>query len=330
MNPRLNNVIILALCTAFLSLSACKSTTSPTDNSGTTLTGTLVYDNGSGENKVATYSFSSQSETVILTNGSCPSWTPTGEVIYEEPSNNLPFNNWKIATISATGMNKHILLDSKMYSINVFKSPKVSQDGSTICFSYWLRGTSQDIYRGHGTVLMKSDGTLLGGIDSLFDGSWMPNGSLVLSATVDGSGGETTFFADGLYLLSADMKQITEIGTGLVKPKHPAASPDGKQVAFSMGNHIWMINADGTGLRQVTTGSKLEGHPCWSPDGKYIACSSYGTFEIAYYAAIAAIPANNTSLIDLTNDSPYWVRDPSQSSGKSYGRVNPRSTIAWR
>ena len=330
MNTRLNNVIILAFCTASLSLTACKSTTSPADNNGTSLTGTLVYDMPTAESKVATYSFSSQRETVIFTNGACPSWTPSGEVIYEEPSNVLPNNDWKIATISANGTNKHILLDSKMFSLNVPKSPKMSKDGSTICFNYWHRNSAQDIYTGHGTLLMRSDGTLLGGLDSLFDGSWMPGGSLVLSATVDELYGEKTFYADGLYLLSADMKQITSIGTGLVKPKQPAASPDGKKIAFSMSNHIWVINADGTGLRQITTGSKEEKHPCWSPDGKYIACTSYGTFEVTFYNAIAAVPANNATVIDLTNDSPYWVKDPSQSSSSSYGRVTPNTSISWK
>ena len=321
---------IVIFCVASFLFISCKTSTSPTDN-GSALTGTLLYDIPSAESEVGTYSFASQHETVIFKGGSGPSWMPNGEILYEEPSDVSPAVNWKIITSASNGTNRKVLLDSKMFSLNVNKSPKMSKDGSTICFNYWLKGGSAaDIYTGHATLLMKSDGTLIGGIDSLFDGSWMPNGSLVLSATVDELYGEKTFYADGLYMLSADMTKITEIGSGIVKPKHPAVSPDGKRIAFAMNGHIWIINSDGTGLRQVTTGSKEEKHPCWSPDGKNIACSCYGTFEVTYFNAIAVVPADNAAAIELTNESSYWVKDPSQSTNSGYGRVTPYSSISWK
>ncbi|MBK9250270.1 MAG: PD40 domain-containing protein [Ignavibacteria bacterium] len=207
----------------------------------------------------------------------------------------------------------------------------MSKDGQTICFNYWIGGTGgPEIHTGHSTLLMKADGTLTFSIDSLFDGSWLPNGGLVMSATVDQLYGEKTFRPEGLYLISADLSTGTTIGTGLVKPKHPAASPDGKRVAFSMNGHIWVINIDGTGLRQVTTGTKLETSPCWSPDGKYIACSSYGVFESSSYSAIAAVPADNATVIDLVNSSSYWVKDVSQSSNITQGRLTISSSISWK
>jgi hypothetical protein len=291
----------------------------------------LVYDIPSSAGQIGTYDFSTQRGTVVFTSGRGPSWTPTGDILYEEPSDVAPPVDWKIVSRAANGTNKNIILDSKMFSLNVSKSPKMSKDGSTICFNYWLGGTrGPELYTGHGTLLMQSDGTLFGGVDSLFDGSWMPDGSLILAATIDELNGEKTFYADGLYKLSADYSEITEVGSGLIKPKHPAVSPDGKYIAFTMNQHIWLINADGSGLRQVTTGSKEEGHPCWSPDGKYIACISFGTFEVSYYNAIAAVPATATTPIDLTNDSPYWVKDPSQSSQSTYGRVTPYTSIYWK
>lgn len=325
-----HKALLLVLCSTFLTLTSCKTSTSPDTSGDSTMSGTLVYDLPSVDSKTFTYSFSSKSESLVFSEGKGPSWTPSGEILYEEPSFHEP--SWKIVLINPNGTNKRILLDSKMSSLSVTKSPKMSKDGSKICFTYWYTDKgSAEIYSGHGTILMKSDGTLIGGLDSLFDGSWMPDGSLVLSATVDELWTTTsTFYADGLYRLSADMTQITEIGSGLIKPKHPAVSPDGKRIAFSMNKHIWMINADGTGLRQVTTGSKEETRPCWSPDGKFVACISYGTFEVSFYNAVAAVPSDATAAIDLKNDSPYWVVDPNLSSSTERGRINPYSSIDWK
>jgi TolB protein len=315
------------LFVASVLFASCTTSTSPSDNSGTSsLTGTLVYDLPSSDYELATYDFQTKRQAIILKDGIGPSWTPTGNVLFEEYD---PVGTafWKISEVAPNGTNKNVLLDSKMFSLSVTKSPKMSPNGKMVSFNYWFMDRTSDIYTGHATLIRLEDGSLLA-VDSLFDGSWAPDNSLVLSATIDELYGEYTFYQDGLYRLAADGSSITSIGSGLVKPKHPAVSPDGTKIAFTMNQHIWMINSDGTGLRQVTTGSKEESHPCWSPDGKYIACISFGTFEVSYYTAIAAVPSTNSAAIDLTNDSPYWVRDPSVTSGDS--RLNPSKSISWR
>lgn len=308
-------------------LASCTSSTSPSDNSGTgSLSGTLVYDIPSADNEVATYSFSTQKQAIVFKNGIGPSWTPDGNVLFEEYDGSGN-GFWKITEVAPNGTNRNVLVDSKMFSLSVTKSPKMSPNGKMVAFNYWCMDRANDIYSAHATLIRMEDGSLLA-VDSLFDGSWAPDNSLVLSATVDELYREYTFYQDGLYRLAADGSAITPIGSGLVKPKHPAVSPDGKKIAFTMNQHIWMINADGTGLRQVTTGSKEESHPCWSPDGKNIACISYGTFEVSYYTAIAVVPATKTSPIDLADDAPYWIRDSNPSASDS--RLNPSKSIAWR
>lgn len=330
--PYLNKSLFALFCAAIFTLTSCKTSTTPDTPGGSTMSGTLVYDMGSSDPQIGLYSFSTQRETIAFTKGLSPSWTPSGEVLYEEPDLFVPNYYWAIALSASNGTNKRIVLGSTIHNNYALKSPKMSKDGSTICFSYWYRGggVPPELTDRHATILMSSSGTLLGEIDSLFDGSWMPDGSLVLSCTLDESAGETTFYGGGLYLLSADNTKITAIGSGLVNPKHPAASPDGKKIAFSMSAHIWVINSDGTGLRQVTTGDKLETHPCWSPDGKYIACMSAGMFEVKSATVIAALPVTNATAIDLNNDSQYWVRDPSQSSNYEYGRITTYSSISWK
>src|SRR5262249_23605431 len=61
----------------------------------------------------------------------------------------------------------------------------------------------------------------------------------------------------------------------------PQISPDGKHVAFTIGdvnfdgnrvvNQIYVTSIDGVSLRQLTSGDRSSSAPRWSPDGKKIA-----------------------------------------------------------
>src|ERR1044072_8997562 len=66
----------------------------------------------------------------------------------------------------------------------------------------------------------------------------------------------------------------------------PQVSPDGRRVAFTIGdvnfdakrvvNHIYTVSIDGSGLKQLTSGDKSSSAPRWSPDGKKIAFTTGG------------------------------------------------------
>jgi len=66
----------------------------------------------------------------------------------------------------------------------------------------------------------------------------------------------------------------------------PQVSPDGKHVAFTIGdvnfdanravNQIYIVSIDGGGLKQLTSGDKSSSAPRWSPDGKKIAFTTGG------------------------------------------------------
>ncbi len=80
-----------------------------------------------------------------------------------------------------------------------------------------------------------------------------------------------------------DIFVINEDGSGkvnLTKKKgddlHPAWSPDGRKIAFTLGNYdIWVMNADGSEPTNLTHNTKSKDrHPAWSPDGRQIAFES--------------------------------------------------------
>ncbi len=66
----------------------------------------------------------------------------------------------------------------------------------------------------------------------------------------------------------------------------PQVSPDGKQVAFTIGDvnfdanrvvtHIYVTPLEGGGMKQLTTGDRSSTAPRWSPDGKKIAFTTGG------------------------------------------------------
>jgi hypothetical protein len=75
--------------------------------------------------------------------------------------------------------------------------------------------------------------------------------------------------ADGfLYSVRPDGTGVRQLGRGA----SPSYSPDGRRIAFRLGDDVWVMNADGTGRRQVTElGDDSEFDPTWSPDGTRIA-----------------------------------------------------------
>ena len=90
-----------------------------------------------------------------------------------------------------------------------------------------------------------------------------PNDEALEIAQPDGTGRKTLFYKEGFSAFT------------------PAWSPDGNQIAFSVGHYfrpaghpksdVGLINADGSGFRVLTNDESNNGFPTWSPDGKRIA-----------------------------------------------------------
>jgi TolB protein len=104
-------------------------------------------------------------------------------------------------------------------------------------------------------------------------------------------------------------------------PQHPAWSPDGKWLAFSMRGDIWKIPADGGEAVAITSGPAYYFEPAWSPDGARIAFAyvTGGNLEIGITGAGGG-PVEPVSPNPRVDIQPAWSRD-----GKSLFFVSARS-----
>ena len=87
----------------------------------------------------------------------------------------------------------------------------------------------------------------------------------------------------------------------------PTYSPDGSQIAFSVGGGIWVMNNDGTNPNLITF--EDDSQPSWSPDGSKIAFTSTRTGV----AQIFTITPIGTDVTNISNNSSANDRFPAFS-----------------
>jgi Tol biopolymer transport system component len=139
-----------------------------------------------------------------------------------------------------------------------------------------------------------------------------PNGPPALTNTIvfvsDRTGVQELHVMHG----NGDVIQLLSTTTG---PKtDPVISPDGREIAFTVGNidvgsasPLWVVNSDGTGLKQLTTDGANDYRPTWSPDGSHIAFVSRRDGN----AEIYVMNADGSDQTNITNnpaddESPTW------------------------
>jgi WD40-like Beta Propeller Repeat len=74
----------------------------------------------------------------------------------------------------------------------------------------------------------------------------------------------------GLFAVDANYRTVRKIVEGFETATMPAASPDGRRVAFVKNGETWVIGIDGTNMVKVFGDGKTS-FPVWSPDGQYVA-----------------------------------------------------------
>jgi len=111
---------------------------------------------------------------------------------------------------------------------------------------------------------------------------------------------------------STNLHTILESGDNIVA--FPAWSPDGKQIAFSIGGffdrpvrpgQVALIYPDGSGLRMLTDPKSNSGFASWSPDGKQLVYRVMGNGQ----QGLRILTVDSGKVTTLTNDYdtfPAW------------------------
>ena len=94
--------------------------------------------------------------------------------------------------------------------------------------------------------------------------AWSPDGRLIAFAS------ERAGLS--IWLMRPDGSKQTRLTNGR-SDEYPTWSPDSKSIAYGRLGDIWIINADGTNDHRLTSGIDEESLPAWSPDGSQIAFS---------------------------------------------------------
>lgn len=154
--------------------------------------------------------------------------------------------------------------------------------------------------------------------EEITDAIWMPDGSVLLATE------------GNLYRSSLPFETVTTITKMEFEEWGAlAVSPDGLQIAFKGGGHLWMMDAQGANLEQITTSAGEEGAPAFSPDGRYLLVGmqqfSSGAGPWGGYYTMYVIPANGKQyrLVDGENSPEVWsVKAKGGKATESYnGRV---------
>lgn len=141
-------------------------------------------------------------------------------------------------------------------------SPAVSPDGSRIAFHV------QPVYYDSRVLVATRTGKIIAEYKDVTEPNWTPDGRLLVAKSTKTEGAKP-----GIFLSDADLKQIKRIDPDLDSASQPAASPDGRRIAFVHHGHIWLMNLDGGGVKQLSSSNSGEKSPSWSPDGKWLAAA---------------------------------------------------------
>lgn len=139
-----------------------------------------------------------------------------------------------------------------------------------------------------------------------------PNGPPALTNTI-------VFVSDRtgvpeLHIMHGNGDVVQLLSTTAGPKTDPVISPDGRKIAFTVGDidigsasPLWVVNSDGTGLEQLTSDGSNDYRPTWSPDGSHIAFVSTrdGNAEIYVMNADGSDQTNITNS-PADDESPTW------------------------
>jgi tricorn protease len=116
----------------------------------------------------------------------------------------------------------------------------------------------------------------------------------------------------------------------LIGARHPAISPDGKQIAFSYMGDLWLVSSEGGKAYRLTDHVAYEREPVWSPDGRWLAFTSnrLGNNDVYIMKAQGGTPLQLTYhtgddvATDFTPDGQWVIFRSNRASSSSLYKVS--------
>jgi hypothetical protein len=206
-----------------------------------------------------------------------------GELIFDNPAGEL--------VIAAPDGQVRARLTEEVYRGGYFRV----RDGFTLSpdgkrYAYNIR-----LPEGPAVLVRDRSGRLLATIPGYQSPDFLPDGRLLLAGLSTSLSGLVSP-PQGVFLTDKAYAKPRRIDPDLSAPLTPAASPDGRSVAFVNGKKLYTMNLDGRGLRvlPLTVGkSTAEAMfcPVWSPDGKWVAVIAEAD-KAPYTGELLVSPAN--------------------------------------
>lgn len=186
--------------------------------------------------------------------------------------------------------------------------PNISPDGKTVIFSS-RRAGNWDVYFqriGGSNAINLTEGSDADDLQAVYS----PNGDQIAFRS-ERSGG-------GIFLMGATGENVRKLSDS---GYHPAFSPDGKQLVYSMSGFedpiyrhsniaaLWVLDLESGQRREIYKGDAVQ--PAWSPSGERIA---FWSLDHAGIRDIKTIPSSGGEATPVTSDAaldwnPVWSVD---------------------
>ena len=121
---------------------------------------------------------------------------------------------------------------------------------------------------------------------------------------------------------------ITRLTSDAWDDINPAASPDGKSIAFASNRSgywdLWLMDLSSGEVTQLTDTPEYEGAPTWSPDGSFLAYEAYRNDNLDIFIGPANDPLQDAVLLadsPASEHSPTWAPGGRQIAFISDGEV---------
>ena len=161
-----------------------------------------------------------------------------------------------------------------------------------------------------------------------------PTATETFAAVVPKNAQETVIFSyeeDGyahLFAYRPSELPLTRLTSGGWDDVTPAASPDGKQIAFASNRNgfwdLYLLDLTTGKTTQLTNTPDYESAPSWSPDGAFLAYETYHNDTLQIVIGPANDPIHNTvplTTSSAANYSPAWAPGGRQIAFISNGEV---------